>query len=254
MTAELKQIAQKSIGLLDLTNLEDDCTSSDIEDLCKRAQTEFGTTAAICIWPKFIEQATKLLKGTGIKVATVVNFPHGGTDTNSVETEARQAVEAGVDEVDLVFPYRAFINGEIDLAADQILTIRQVCLSPVKLKVILETGELGSDDAISRASLMAIDRGADFIKTSTGKMPVSATLGAARIMLEAIKLSKEPVGFKPAGGIKTTQDAVDYLTLANDIMGNEWANENKFRFGASSLLNNLLATLHDEDAISDGSY
>lgn len=254
MSSDIKTIARKAISLLDLTNLNDDCNSEDIENLCAQAQTKFGNVAAVCIWPKFISQATQLLKGTNIKIATVVNFPDGSANTFDVEVETKKAIDDAVDEIDLVFPYRAFLDGDVKTAGEQILAIRQLCLSPVKLKVIIETGELGSDEAITRASLLAIDRGADFIKTSTGKVSENATLSSARLMLEAIKTTGEPVGFKAAGGIKTSEDAADYLNLAEEILGANWAKPSTFRFGASSVLTNLLATLEGEEQSQKDGY
>jgi len=254
MSAKLKAAAKRAISLLDLTNLDSDCTVEDVENLCARAQTKFGNTAAICIWPQFIAPATKFLKGTDIKIATVVNFPNGSTNTTSVEKETKKAIADAVDEIDLVFPYKAFLAGDLKTAGDQILAIRQLCLSPVKLKVIIETGELGSEEAIRKASLLAIDRGADFIKTSTGKVLENATPASARLMLEAIKQADEPVGFKAAGGLRTTEDAAEYLKIADEIMGADWAKPSTFRFGASSVLANLLATLEGEQQSKQGGY
>lgn len=257
MSASLKKIAKQSISLLDLTNLNDDCTNQDIEALCAKAQTQFGNTAAICIWPRFVAHAKPLLANTQIQIATVVNFPAGGTDTDQVEIETRNAINAGADEIDLVFPYEAFLAGDIENATDQIARIRAVCGSNILLKVIIEVGELKSDDAIQSASHLAIENGADFIKTSTGKVEVNATLHSARIMMQAIADTKDAngkeVGFKPAGGLKTTQDAADYLALADEILGENWASPKTLRFGASSILTNLLATLNDEaNQISTG--
>lgn len=254
MSEDLQQIAKQAIGLLDLTNLNDDCSPGDIKELCKNAQTEFGNTAAVCIWPPFIPLAADLLRETDIKIATVVNFPGGSTDTDLVVRETLEAVKSSADEIDLVFPYNAFRRGELDVAADQILATRQICLSPVKLKVIIETGELQNEELIRRASLMAIDRGADFIKTSTGKVTENATLKSARIMLNAIKQAGEPVGFKPAGGIKTTKDATDYIQLAAEIMGSDWISPSNLRLGVSSVLQNLLATLKGTDEKMSENY
>lgn len=240
---DIKAIARKSISLLDLTNLNEDCTDADIVDLCARAQTAFGNTAAICIWKEFIPQAKKLLEGTNIKIATVVNFPHGGTDTDAVLKEVKTAIDNGADEVDMVLPYEAFLAGDLDTCIDQVSRVRDACRPPVLLKVILETGKLIDDEAIYSASRLAIDCGADFIKTSTGKVEVNATTHFAEIMLKAIADSRKAVGFKPAGGIKTVEDASNYLQLASEIMGPDWARPSTLRFGASGVLTNLLATL-----------
>jgi len=243
-----KTIAKKAIAMLDLTNLEDKCTDEDIDALCQRAQTPFGNTAAICIWKEFIPRAREKLAGTGIKIATVVNFPAGGTDTDSVLNEVDTALKAGADEIDLVFPYRAFLDGDIETCIDQMARVRDACRPPVLLKVIIEAGELAEDTAIHSASRLAIDCGADFIKTSTGKVNVNATPHFARIMISAIRESGKNVGFKPAGGIRTVDDAGNYLAIAAEIMGEDWATPQTFRFGASSVLANLLATLKDETA------
>jgi deoxyribose-phosphate aldolase len=240
---DLKAVAKKSISLLDLTNLNDDCTQDDIADLCARAQTPFGNTAAICIWKQFIPQAKILLKDTGIKIATVVNFPAGGTDTDAVLKEVEIAISDGADEIDLVFPYSAFLAGDADICVDQISRVRDACRSPILLKVIIETGKLVEEAAIYSASRLAIDCGADFIKTSTGKVDVNATPHSAKIMLTAILESAKAVGFKPAGGIKTVEDASEYLALAASILGPNWASPATLRFGASGVLTNLLATL-----------
>lgn len=254
MSESLKNVAKKSISLLDLTNLNDDCTYEDIEALCTKAHTQYGNTAAICIWPRFVAHAKPLIANTQIQIATVVNFPAGGTDTDKVEIETRDAIAAGADEIDLVFPYHAFLSGDIDAATDQISRIKAICGSHTLLKVIIETGELKTDDAIMSASHLAIENGANFIKTSTGKVAVNATLHSARIMMQAIKDSGKGIGFKPAGGLKTTQDAGDYLALAEEILGKNWASPKTLRFGASSILTNLLATLKGEASKQSSGY
>ncbi|MGB7287604.1 MAG: deoxyribose-phosphate aldolase [Salaquimonas sp.] len=241
--SEQKEVAKKAIGLLDLTNLNDDCREADVIALCKRAQTPFGNTAAICIWKEFIPVAKKALEGTEIKIATVVNFPKGGTDTEAVLAEVSTAIENGTDEIDLVFPYEAFLAGDLDICIDQIARVRDACRTPILLKVIIETGRLVDEGAIYSASRLAIDCGADFVKTSTGKVEVNATPEVAKIMLRAIKDSGKGVGFKPAGGIKTVEDAAKYLDIAAGILGPEWASPNTMRFGASGVLDNLLAVL-----------
>ncbi|MDZ7823933.1 MAG: deoxyribose-phosphate aldolase [Ahrensia sp.] len=244
---ERENIAKRAVGLIDLTNLNGDCSRGDIEALCARAQTPFGNTAAVCIWPHFVAQAKQLLAETSIVTATVVNFPHGGIDIKAVMRETKTAVGDGADEIDLVMPYGAFKSGERAHAADMISTIRAVTHGQAKLKVILETGELAEPDLIYAASMLALEEGADFIKTSTGKVAVNATLESAKIMLGAIKefgdLSK---GFKPAGGIKTVEDCGAYLSLADGILGETWAKPSTFRFGASGVLDDVLAALKQE--------
>ncbi|MFK7901280.1 MAG: deoxyribose-phosphate aldolase [Nitratireductor sp.] len=251
---DINALAIKAISHLDLTNLNDDCTPKDMETLCEKAQTEFGSVAAICIWPKFIKQAVPLLSNTNIQIATVVNFPAGGTNTTAVCKETLSAINDGANEIDLVFPYEAFLQGDVETAQEQIAAVKAVCADKALLKVIIESGELKIDEAITAASLLAIDNGADFIKTSTGKVPVNATLPTARLMLSAILDSKKNIGFKPAGGIKTAQDANDYLQLASELMGDDWATPNTLRFGASSVLENLLAQLKGQDAPTSDAY
>lgn len=248
----MKKIAKKAIGLLDYTNLNDDCSEAAIADLCMNAQTDFGNTAAVCIWKEFIPQAKLLLEGTGVKIATVVNFPAGGTDTIAVLNEVKTAIENGADEIDLVFPYRAYLDNQPDICKDQITKVRKACPSPIVLKVIIETGELKSEEIIYEASRLAIDCGADFIKTSTGKVPENATPRSAEIMLNAIKDSNKPIGFKPAGGIKTVNDVADYLELSERILGKNWPSPQVLRFGASGVLGNLLDTLNGKISTDDG--
>lgn len=241
----LRKAAEKAIGLLDLTNLNDDCTAADIEDLCRRAVTPHGRVAAICIWKEHIPQAKALLKDSGVRIATVVNFPHGGTDVNAVLAETSQAIADGADEIDLVLPYRALLAGAEGVATYMVHAVRKACGRKALLKVILETGELKDEKLIRKASKLAIDAGADFIKTSTGKVAVNATPETAEIMLKAIRKHgrRHKTGFKPAGGIRTTEDAAAYLDLARRIMGKGWAKPSTMRFGASGVLADLLATL-----------
>lgn len=249
----LREIAARSLPLVDLTNLTDDCTPADIEALCRKAVTPHGHVAAICIYPRFIRQAVPLLKGTGVKIATVVNFPGGGEDTGAVERETADAIAAGADEIDLVMPYQAFLAGRHGFAETQIVRVKRVC-GTTTLKVILETGRLMLPEAIRGASDLAIAAGADFVKTSTGKVEINATPHAARIMLAAIKTSGKPVGFKAAGGVRTTAEAGDYLALADEIMGTGWVSPATFRFGASGLLTDLLAQLDGTTAATTSGY
>lgn len=252
----LRKIAKKAIGLLDLTNLNEGCTARDIEDLCRRAVTPHGKVAAICIWKEHVPQAKALLKGSGIRIATVVNFPRGGTDVDTVVAETRQAIVSGTDEIDLVLPYRALMAGADGVAAHMVKAVRKTCGRKAKLKVILETGELKDEKLIRKASRLAMEAGADFIKTSTGKVAVNATPDAAAIMLKEIRRHGRKnggkVGLKPAGGIKTTQDAGLYLDLARKIMGKGWATPRTMRFGASGVLADLLATIDGDQSAPAG--
>ncbi len=240
----LRETAAVALSLLDLTNLKDDCTPAQIETLCARAQSPYGNTAAICIWPRFVAQARSIL-GTDhvVKIATVVNFPAGDMEVADVSAEAREAIADGADEIDVVIPYQAFLAGNEQAITDMVAAVKAECKGPVILKTILETGELKDAALIRRASELAIDAGSDFIKTSTGKVAVNATLEAADIMLRAIRASGRKVGFKPAGGIGSVADAALYLSLAETIMAPDWAMPSTFRFGASSLLDDILNVL-----------
>jgi deoxyribose-phosphate aldolase len=244
--SDLKAIAQRALSLIDLTSLTDSETEEEIITLCRQANSIGGVTAAICIFPRFVPLAKKTLKAQQtpqIKIATVTNFPHGNDDIDIALAETQAAVAYGADEVDLVFPYRALMAGNEAIGFDMVKVCKKACGEFAKLKVIIETGELKSPALIEQASEIAINAGADFIKTSTGKVAVNATPEAAQIMLEVIKNKNTNVGFKPAGGVKNVEDAAVYLTLADSILGSEWADNNHFRFGASSLLNSLLDTL-----------
>ncbi|KKX31670.1 deoxyribose-phosphate aldolase [Rhizobium sp. LC145] len=238
-----REAASFALSLLDLTNLRDDCDEAAIEKLCLRAQTPYGNTAAICIWPRFVAHARKVLgAGHPVRIATVVNFPSGDLPVETVVEETGQAIADGADEIDMVIPYHAFMAGDEQAVTDMVEAVRAACPDAC-LKVILETGELKDSAHIRRASELAIAGGADFIKTSTGKVAVNATLEAADIMLQAIRDSKKTVGFKPAGGIGSVADADLYLRLAETIMGPNWIMPSTFRFGASSLLDDILAVL-----------
>ena len=244
---ELNARSRQALQLMDLTSLNENDTPEAIIALCQQARTEAGNTAAICIYPRFIPLARKTLKSLGLNdvtIATVTNFPDGGDDVDIAVAETRAAVAYGADEVDVVFPYRALMAGNETVGAELVKRCKEACGANVLLKVIIESGELKDEVLIRRASEIAIDAGADFIKTSTGKVPVNATTESARIMLETIRDSgKTNVGFKPAGGIKTAEDAAVHLELADTIMGPEWVDRNHYRFGASSLLGNLLIDL-----------
>ena len=241
--ADAKSVAKRALKLVDLTDLTDDCGPEAIDQLCADAQTPYGNVAAVCVWPPFVAQSKRRLEGTGIKVATVVNFPYGGEDTAHVVAETRDALDHGADEIDLVMPYKAFAAGNRTAAAEQIAIVKNTLPAGAHLKVILETGELRDPALIKAAAETALATGADFLKTSTGKVPVNATPEAAEILLTAIRDSGRSVGFKAAGGIRTVEDASAYLALADEIMGRDWVTPKTFRFGASSLLANILDAL-----------
>ncbi|SOC41141.1 deoxyribose-phosphate aldolase [Rhizobium subbaraonis] len=242
-------VAARALSLLDLTDLTDDCDGTAIETLCRQASTPFGPTAAICIWPRFVAQARALLGAdSAIRIATVVNFPSGDLPVDAVVAETRQAIANGADEIDLVIPYRALMAGDENAVRQMIRAVRDACPPSVTLKTILETGELKDRDLIRNASHLAISSGTDFIKTSTGKVAVNATLEAADIMLNAIRESGRNVGFKPAGGVRTVGEAALYLNLAATIHGPDWAMPSTFRFGASGLLGDIIAVLEGRES------
>ncbi|WP_062270615.1 deoxyribose-phosphate aldolase [Endozoicomonas arenosclerae] len=256
---DLISSSRQALQLMDLTSLNDNDTPEVIIDLCKKAQTEAGHTAAVCIYPRFFPVAKKTLRELGLEdvtVATVTNFPAGDEDADIAVTETRAAVAYGADEVDVVFPYRALIAGNEEIGREIVSRCKEACGENVMLKVIIETGELKDPALIRRASEISIEAGADFIKTSTGKVAVNATPESARIMLEVIRDSgRKDVGFKPAGGIRTAEDAQQHLAIAAEVMGEAWIDRDHYRFGASSLLGNLLVALDLQEATEDkGGY
>jgi len=248
-----KSVAAAALACLDLTELGDAATEAATLDLVARSSTEHGPTAAVCIWPRFVAVArTSLGAEAPVRIATVVNFPSGDLPVAQVVDETSQAIADGADEIDLVIPYKAFIQGDEQAVRDMIRAVRVATPLPARLKTILETGELKDPELIARASDIALDEGADFIKTSTGKVVVNATLEAARIMLEAIGRAGGKAGFKPAGGIRTVADARAYFALCDEIMGPGWVSPATFRFGASGLLGDILATLEDRSPGAEG--
>lgn len=240
-----RAIAARALACLDLTDLADDSTESTVTDLCRRAQTAHGPVAAVCVWPRFVPTARAALWGAGIRIATVVNFPAGGEAVDEVRSMTATALAQGANEIDLVLPYRAFAEGRADIAAQMVAAIRDTS-KDATLKVILETGMLHERSVIRRAADLAIAEGADFIKTSTGKVQTNATLEATAVMLEAIVAAGRKVGLKPAGGIRSAADAAAYVAQADAAMGEGWAQPATFRLGASSVLTSLLAVLDGE--------
>jgi deoxyribose-phosphate aldolase len=251
---DLTVAAARAIACLDLTNLDDDCDAASVAALCARAETPHGPVAAVCVWPAFAAQARAALAGSPIEVATVVNFPSGDAKIEDTRAETRDALAAGATEIDLVVPWRRLRDGHAGAVAASVRAIKDIC-GPVTLKAILETGELRDPALVRRAADEAIAGGADFLKTSTGKVPVNATPEAATVLLEAIRSSGSPVGLKASGGVRTTRDAAGYLELCDRIMGDGWATPARFRIGASGVLAALLATL-DQGAVpaSSGEY
>ncbi|MYZ48689.1 deoxyribose-phosphate aldolase [Propylenella binzhouense] len=251
MTAdERKALARRALACLDLTDLSDGCTPEDVERLCERALTAHGPVAAVCIWPRFVAQAVARLGGSPVRVAAVANFPAGGEDIDAAAAEAEAAVAAGADEIDMVMAWR-LVATRPEHAEAEIVRVCEAIGDDVVLKVILETGELKEEKLIRRAAEIAARSGADFIKTSTGKVPVNATPEAARTMLGVIAEYSGEIGFKAAGGIRTLDDAAVYFGLATEILGPDWPAPERFRIGASGLLDALLAELGGGPAAAD---
>ena len=220
---------------MDLTSLSDNEQPHEIQELCERGATIYGPVAAVCVYAKHLGQPWFSLPDQRIIIATVVNFPGGGTDRGRVRDETAAAVAAGADEIDVVLPYRDFANVKPVLQA-----CRDACDGKL-MKVILETGELEYLSQVGDLSRLAVDCGADFLKTSTGKSATSATLEATGEMLGVIAKAGRPVGLKPSGGIKTLAQAQPFIEQAAEVLGAlEPAN---FRLGASSLLNDVLSQL-----------
>jgi deoxyribose-phosphate aldolase len=233
----------KLIPLIDLTCLDEQATESTIEQLCAKAITPFGPVAAVCIYPQFISLARQGLAGSSVAIATVVNFPHGSDALKTVLTDIENAISSGATEIDVVIPYHFYLSQERTKVQTFLNACRKTC--SVKLKTILETGALHSAELIAIASADAIDAGVDFIKTSTGKIPTGATPDAAAIMFASIKLVKNSsTGFKASGGIRHINQAMHYLELATTILGENWISPETFRFGASSLLDEITNPSH----------
>ncbi len=237
--------ARRAISLVDLTNLNDDCDEAAVVALCERAR-RYGT-AAVCVWPDFVAAAATELAGTGVEIATVVNFPTGDERVFSVVGQTERALDDGATEIDLVLPYRAVAAGDHAHAAAMVRAVRSASAGRARLKVILETGELVDTDVVRAAAELAVGEGADFIKTSTGKSAVSATTDAVTTMMQVVAEAGRPVGVKPSGGISSADDAERYIGLAEAVMGDGWVGPATFRFGASSLLGALI-----EEAGLDG--
>ena len=235
------EAAKLLISLLDLTTLNDNDTNETVTNLCQKATSKYGNTASVCIYPQFILHAKTILP-QDFKIATVINFPQGIANNTILEKEIINAINLGADELDVVFPYRTFLEGNTEFCKEYLNIARETCENKT-LKIIIESGEIKNIIAIKDATQLCIDANADFVKTSTGKTDISATPEAANAILETIAQSGKKIGFKASGGIKTLYDAKTYLTLAQSIMGNDWINQSHFRIGASSLLNDLIKTI-----------
>ncbi|MBX9585855.1 MAG: deoxyribose-phosphate aldolase [Gammaproteobacteria bacterium] len=231
------------IGLIDLTTLNENDTDEIVRALCQKAITPFGSVACLCIYQQFVPVVKKSLTDHSIKIATVSNFPAGGDDIVATTTDITQSISSGANEIDIVMPYHRFLEGDDEFTFEFISACKKACGEKALLKVILETGALLTNDNIYRASIIAINAGANFIKTSTGKINIGATPSAAESMLQAIHDSGRNVGFKASGGVRSVSDASSYVQIASDIMGSDWVNADHFRLGASALLDNILAEL-----------
>ena len=245
-----------AIRTIDLTTLEGADTPGKVAALCSKAlrpdpvDPTIPAVAAVCVYPNLVPVAVERVRGSGVKVASVATaFPSGQTSLDVKLAEVREVVEMGADEVDMVIDRGAFLSGRYAKVYDEVVRVKEAC-GDAHLKVILETGELGTYDNVRRASLLAMAAGADFVKTSTGKLPSAATLPVALVMLEAIRDVYEEtgrmVGMKPAGGIRNAKQAVQHLVLVNETLGPEWLTPDLYRLGASSLLNDVLMQLRKE--------
>jgi len=236
-------MAKNILASIDLTTLSGNESIGDIAVLCRDSVTPFGHVAAVCIYPQFLQYAKAELAGKPVKLATVVNFPSGEEPIDTVIREIQRSIANGADEIDVVWPYKTFLAGDSKTPADFIRQCKEACGKQVLLKVILETGAFPNADKIYEASLLLIDNGADFLKTSTGKIKVGATKEAAIAMMVAISESGKKIGFKASGGVRTVEQAVDYLLLTENILDKSWISPNLFRIGASSLLNDVIKYL-----------
>ncbi|WP_396157709.1 deoxyribose-phosphate aldolase [Flavobacterium sp.] len=240
-----------ALNMIDLTTLEGADTEEKVKQLCFKAHhlhdeiPGLPTTAAVCVYPNFVKLAANELKGTGVKVASVATaFPSGQSSAEIKLLDTKMAVDGGADEVDMVISRGKFHSGEYNFVFDEIAMIKEACGKNVRLKVILETGEIGTLDKVRQASDIAMYAGADFIKTSTGKIKPAATLPVTLVMLEAIRdyyyKTGIMIGMKPAGGISNSKLALHYLVMVKETLGGKWLTNEYFRFGASSLANDVL--------------
>ena len=255
-----------AIRCMDLTTLEGSDTSGKVTALCAKAirpkpgDATIPSVAAVCVYPARVPDAHTHLSGSGVLVASVATaFPSGQSFASIKVAEVKEAVAAGADEVDMVIDRGAFLAGDYQAVYDEIVAVKEAC-GTAHLKVILETGELGTYDAIRRASILAMAAGADFIKTSTGKIQPAATLPVSLVMMESIRDFRREtgrvVGFKAAGGIRSAKQAIAYLVLLYETLGAEWMTPERFRLGASTLLNDVLMQIEKErtGAYQSGDY
>jgi len=245
-----------TLSMIDLTTLEGQDTTGKVRQLCQKALhlhdslPDLPQVAAVCVYPTMVGIAKKALSGSGIKIASVATaFPSGMVPLSIKLEETRIALEQGADEIDMVLSRGAFLQGNYGSVFDEIAMIKESCGS-AHLKVILETGELGSLDRVRRASVLAMHAGADFIKTSTGKIQPAATMPVTLVMLQAIRdyyyKENRRVGMKPAGGISKAKLAIQYLVMLRETLGEDWLTPELFRFGASSLANDVLMQIQKQ--------
>ncbi|MBT8100868.1 MAG: deoxyribose-phosphate aldolase [Gammaproteobacteria bacterium] len=249
-TASKLEALKLILSMIDLTTLEGQDTRGKVRQLCQKAihlhdaMPGLPHVAAVCVYPNMVAVAKETLRGHDINVASVATaFPSGMSSLDVKLDDTKMAVDAGADEIDMVISRGAFLSGEYGFVFDEIAAIKEAC-GDAHLKVILETGELATLDRVRRASVLAMHAGADFIKTSTGKIQPAATMQVTLVMLQAIKdyyyETGRMVGMKPAGGISTSKLAVHYLVMLRETLGNAWMTPEWFRFGASSLANDVL--------------
>jgi len=242
-----------AISMIDLTTLEGKDTPGKVKQLCYKAMhphdsiKDVPTVAAVCVYPAYVGTAKKALRGSDVKVASVATaFPSGQSNLEVKLNDVKFAVDQGADEIDMVISRGQFLAGNYQYVFDEIASVKEAC-GEAHLKVILETGELDTLDNVRKASEIAMHAGANFIKTSTGKIQPAATMQVTYVMLDAIKdfylKTGKMIGMKPAGGISTAKIALQYLVMLNEVLGEKWMNKNYFRFGASSLVNDLLMQL-----------
>ncbi|MBS1763288.1 MAG: deoxyribose-phosphate aldolase [Bacteroidetes bacterium] len=245
-----------ALNMIDLTTLEGKDTEGKVRQMCYKAvhlldsYPNLPTVAAVCVYPEMVRIAKKAVGDSGVKVASVATaFPSGQSSLKIKLEETRYAVDEGADEIDMVISRGKFLRGEYNYVFDEIAAVKEAC-GPARLKVILETGELITFDKIRKASDIAMYAGADFIKTSTGKIPAASSIPVTLVMLEAIRdyyyKTGIMIGMKPAGGISKSKVALHYLVMVNEILGEDWMNNKWFRFGASSLANDVLMQLMKE--------
>lgn len=237
-------LIERVISLLDLTSLNETDTEESIAFFCAKAQTSYGNVASVVVYPKFVRLVAAQFANTSIKAGTVANFPQGNTDLESVLIEIGRALQDGVQEIDVVFPYAKYLAGDKAYARDFVESCKAACGDEVILKIILETGAFPDLGSIFDAAYDVLLSGADFIKTSTGKIEKGATLEAAAVMLVVIRelntKLKRRIGMKVSGGISDLQQAAYYIELADEILGRNWVKPDTFRIGASKLMDELL--------------